>query len=412
MKAIWVGLVSIAVSAAYAQQPADLRTSPRGSRESRPATATTVRTVEPQILARSAIVMDFETGKVLWSKAPDTLRYPASTTKILTTLLAIENLNPDDLLVAPPKVETVRGSSLYLKTGETITVNDALYAMMLRSANDVCHALAVQMSGSLGSFARIMNERAAEMGATRTRFTNPHGLPDKQHVTTARDLAMIARAAMRNERFREVARTQRRTIERSANTQDVVLINRNKWLFKDESADGIKTGFTNDAGQCYVGSATREGFRVITVILNSKDWQADHKALLDFAFQNYDVGVRATAGRPLAEMPVSGGREESVRVAPLADVQALQRQRNGSLRFLWASGMPPAAPIQEGQRLGEIEIRDPEGFVLRVPVKALDPVAPVSILNRNFGNTHPTWYILAGALLCGAWVMRRKTRTY
>ena len=365
----------------------------------------------PVVAAKSAIVIDATTGKVLWSKDADTQRYPASTTKIMTSLILLENKDPDDLITAPFDVTKVGGSSLHLRPGESLTAHDALYAMMLRSANDVCHSIAVQLAGSEISFANLMNERAIEIGCTNTSFHNPNGLPNSQHKTTARDLALIAREAMRNETFREVVKTQKYWLNRSINQQDRLVINRNKWLLKDTTADGIKTGFTNDAGHTYVGSAVRNGFRVITVVLNTKTWEADHKALLDWSFANYAIGLRKNEGEPIGTLPVVNGSDATVSVAAKGDTQILQR--NGALQPLqitWAAGDEPSAPIRAGQDLGFAIVKDADGFSVRVPVQALSTVPRASLFSTStFAN--PTWYIVAGAMLCGAWVMRRRTRT-
>ncbi len=369
------------------------------------------RTVWPVVGAKSAIVIDAVTGKVLWSKAPDTSRFPASTTKIMTALLALEACETMPLVRAPLDVTKVTGSSLHLKPGESLSVDDAVYAMMLRSANDVCHSVALQLGGSEAGFARMMNERAKAIGCVRTSFKNPNGLPHKEHVTTARDLALIAREAMRNEAFREVVRTQKRWIDRSINQADRLLINRNKWLFKDTTADGIKTGFTKDAGHTYVGSAVRNGFRVITVVLGSPNWQDDHKALLDWSFDRYGIALQRKQGEQIGVLPVANGTDKMVRVTSKGATQMLQRMDAASpLSLNWDRDRLPEAPIVEGQDLGFAIIRDSDGFSVRLPVVALAPVdrAP-SVLNSTFRN--PTWYIIAGAMLCGAWVMRRRTRT-
>ena len=365
----------------------------------------------PVVLAKSAIVIDATSGKFLWSKDADTPRYPASTTKIMTSLLLLENKRPDDLIFAPLDVTKVGGSSLHLKPGESISVHDALYAMMLRSANDVCHSIAVQLSGSESSFADLMNARAREIGCTNTFFHNPNGLPDPLHKTTARDLALIAREAMRNETFRDAVKTQKYWINRSINQEDRLLINRNKWLFKDTSADGIKTGFTNDAGHTYVGSAVRNGFRVITVVLNTKNWQDDHKALLDWSFAHYTIGLKRREGEEIGALPVKGGTDAMVKIGAKGWTQLLQRKGAPfPLQVSWEGDSPPSAPIQAGQDLGFAVVTDADGYKTRVPVQALSTVPRASLFSTStFAN--PTWYIVAGAMLCGAWVMRRRTRT-
>ncbi len=365
---------------------------------------------EPIVLAKSALVMDAVTGKILWSRDPDTKRYPASTTKIMTALLTLESLDRSRKLTAPKDIGRVGGSSLYLKPFEQISVDDALYAMMLRSANDVCHTVAIELGGSLLGFAQKMNDRAREIGCTNTHFTNPHGLPDTGHVTTARDLALIGREAMRNADFREIAKTQQREISRPLNKKEALLINRNRWLAKDPTADGIKTGFTRAAGLTYVGSAVRDGFRVITVVLNTENWQHDHKSMLDWAFANYEVGLRAEGEQVMGRVPIAGAASPTVPVISEVPVQMLaQREPAEDLHLEWDSKVPPTLPIKTGQKLGQVVIRDRDGFSVKVPVRAAADVAAARRpLNSTFGQA--SGYILGGAMLCGAWVMRRKSR--
>lgn len=254
---------------------------------------------EPHVTAASAIVIDAETGRVLWEREADEIRYPASTTKIMTALLMIERMDLDSIYVAPPEIEGVTGSSLYLKVGERLKGHDLLYAVMLRSANDGATMAAVHIAGSVEAFSQMMNERAREIGCTNTNFNNPHGLNDDLHTTTARDLALIAREAMRNPTFARLARTTDHTIWRPSNPLDTILRSRNAWVRHEPSADGIKTGYTHPAGRCFVGSATRDGFRVITVVLRSEDWLADTRELTEWAFAHYARSAVALAGDPI-----------------------------------------------------------------------------------------------------------------
>jgi len=367
---------------------------------------------DPVVQGKSAIIIDAATGKVLWAKDAEAPRYPASTTKIMTALLTLESKDLFDLLKAPAGVTSVEGSSLHLKPGEEISVEDAVYAMILRSANDVCYMAAVRLAGSVSAFAARMNERANEIGCTGTHFDNPHGLPDKAHVTTAHDLARIARVAMKNPVFREVAKTRQRVIQRSINQEDTFLETRNKWLLKDPTADGIKTGFTNDAGHCYVGSAVRNGFRVITVIMNSPDTQVDQDAMLKWSFSNYEVGLSARPGELLFEAPIAGGKVPTFKLSPMVDTQLLSRigtKANFNFRLENAA----TAPIKAGQKLGYAVANDGAGFQVRVPVVALENV-DVKPQMFNLEGRIPAfaWYALGAAVAGGALLYKKRTRIY
>ena len=264
------------------------------------------------VSAPSAIVISAETGQVLWSKDAETSRFPASTTKIMTALLLIERCQPDDVITAPKGIKNVKESSMHLEEGERVSAHDMLYALLLRSANDGCVAVADHISGSVPAFAVLMNARAKELGCTNTHFDNPNGLNDPKHTISAHDLAIIAREAMMHPEFRDVVRLTKHHITRSINQKDTWMLSRNKWLKKDPSADGIKTGWTIPAGHCYVGSATRHGFRVITVVMHSEHWEADHKKLLHWAYANFEpTSLPATLAVAAADgtmIPVVQGR--------------------------------------------------------------------------------------------------------
>ncbi len=227
----------------------------------------------PPVTADSAIILDAQSGKVLWGKDMETARFPASTTKIMTALLLIEHCRPDEVITAPPGVDKVEGASLHLVPGEQVTAGEMLYALLLRSANDACVAVADHISGSVPAFCQLMNQRAVQIGCTNTHFDNPNGLNDDKHTISAHDLALVARTAMQYQEFRAVVGIRKHVILRSINQQDRTLVSKNKYLSMDPTADGIKTGWTREAGQCYVGSATRNGYRIITVMLHGTDWK-------------------------------------------------------------------------------------------------------------------------------------------
>ena len=200
----------------------------------------------------------------------------ASTTKILTAIIIIEDCKLDEEVTVPKEAEGAEGSSVYLKAGDVYTVEELLYGLMLRSGNDCAETLALYHSGSIERFAAVMNRRALRMGAEHSSFVNPHGLPDDRHYTTARDLALITAYAMENETFR--------TIVSCKFYEGRAWKNKNKMLFEYEGADGVKTGFTTRAGRCLVTSATRDGVRLVCVVLSSPQMYERTAELLDQAF--------------------------------------------------------------------------------------------------------------------------------
>lgn len=223
------------------------------------------------------------TGQTLHSRNAGVRLPMASTTKIMTALIIIEDCNADEVITVPDEAVGVEGSSIYLKHGERISIKDLLYGLMLRSGNDSAVALAIHHSGDEQKFAQIMNERAVKMGATNTHFTNPSGLPDDSHYTTAHDLCIIACRAMKNQTFRKIVSSKSYSGEYRS------YVNKNKILSRVEGANGIKTGYTLKAGRCLVSSAEREGMDVVCVVLNCPDMYERSQKLIERAFSEYEI---------------------------------------------------------------------------------------------------------------------------
>lgn len=229
------------------------------------------------------IAMELDSGTVLHSKNAD-LRLPmASTTKIMTALIIAEESNLDDVVTIPSEAVGVEGSSIYLKYGETISVKDLLYGLMLRSGNDAACALSIIHSGTVEKFVDRMNARAQELGADNTHFANPSGLPCDEHFTTARDLCNIARHAMKNETFRNVVSTK------CYNGEYRTFVNKNKLLSILDGANGIKTGYTQKAGRCLVSSAQRGGMDVVSVVLNCYDMFERSENIINTCFDKFSL---------------------------------------------------------------------------------------------------------------------------
>lgn len=366
----------------------------------------------PNVSAAGAIVMDADTGKVLWSKDADTPRYPASTTKIMTALLLIEKCKPTDVIQAPVDVEKVKEASMHLKPRERVPAKDMLYALMLRSANDGCYAVACHIGGSVEGFAKLMNERAKSIGCTGTTFRNPNGLNDPDHKTTPRDLALIAREAMKRPEFRTVTRTQKQQISRSLNQEDLWMINKNRLLKYDPTVDGIKTGYTNPAGKCFVGSAVRNGYRLITVVMKSEDWAADTKVLLDWAYAAHEWKTYFRPGEIVAAPRiVRGGASDEVPLGVTRVGKSLVT-KGSPAKVDFSLDVPDEllAPVQRGQAVGYIAYRDADGFAYRLPVVALVDVPAQTPVQAAVSRVDPWTATGAAALFGMAYLMRRKAR--
>lgn len=331
------------------------------------------------LASKSAIVLDAESGKVLYERDADTPRYPASTTKIMTTLLLLERCKLTDIVVAPKDVTKVGEASMHLKPGERVTVKNLAYAMMLRSANDGCYAAAVHLAGSVPKFSAMMNARAQEIGCKNTHFSNPNGLNDKNHLISARDLALIGREAMKNPMFAQIVRTPKFRIERSKNKADRWMVSRNKLLREDPTADGIKTGWTIPSGHTYVGSATRDGHRLITAILDSPTWKKDHLELLKWGFGAYERRPIALRSMTLGEIEVSDGTRSHVPVRPAQNVSTLTARGEWKAPRLELPKEAVAAPILPGQPLGTAVFIEADGFRREVPIVAAEGVDRVAL---------------------------------
>ena len=227
--------------------------------------------------ASAAVLMDADTGQVLYDHNGSRRMLIASTTKIMTALVALERASPTDVITVKQKHMT-EGSSMYLKPGERVTVEELLYGLLLCSGNDAALTLAISLCGSEQAFVRQMNCRAEKLGLTRTHFANPHGLDSGENYATALDLARLAQAALRNELFREVVSTK--TITCAGRT----LTNHNKLLWRYDGCIGVKTGYTKHAGRILVSAAERNGQQLIAVTIEDPDDWRDHAALLDHGF--------------------------------------------------------------------------------------------------------------------------------
>lgn len=380
-----IALVAICDPAAVASAPRRV-----------PPSQTPKTTGEPRVTATAAILVDATTGQVLYDRNAHLPWPPASTTKIMTALVALERARLDTPIeVSRPVARFREGTVVGLPEHAMIPLRDLLYALMLPSGNDVALAIAEGVGGSVPAFVDLMNERAASLGATQTHFTAPHGLYDRDHYTTAYDLSLIARAAMQYPTFREIVHTRSwlfavpgRPVRR--------LFNHNRFLSRFAGADGIKTGYVHESGMTLVASARRDGWRLIAVVLHSGDMYGDASRLMNLGFARYRPTLLASAGDPLtalnlpgAEKPLIGTVGEPV-YADLNAGDAVDRHvaLEGHLTL----------PISRGARMGEVRFYASGQLLRAVPlVSASDVHRHVQALRPVQASGFLSW--IAGQVL-------------
>lgn len=272
--------------------------------------------------AKAAVLIEEQTGILLYGQNETAPLPMASTTKVMTALMVLEYGHLDEVVVTGRNAFGVPGTSIYLSLGEKLTLEQMLYGLMLASGNDAAVAIAEHIAGSVDNFCKKMTERAAELGCKDTVFMTPHGLPNKIHHTTAYDLALIAREAMKYPLFRKIVSTQRATIPWEGRTYSRILNNKNRLLSSYEGATGIKTGYTRAAGRCLVFGAERDGLEVVGVVLNSPNWFDEAAKVMDFGFANYRYLLMLKSGEQVRSLPVTDGEEPAVSVLLQGDLAA------------------------------------------------------------------------------------------
>lgn len=299
---------------------------------------------ELAVSAKAAILMHADSGRVLYEKNADEHMLIASTTKIMTAIVVLEHCELDDLVEVDSRSAGIEGSSMYLKAGESYTVEDLLYGLLLVSGNDAASALALHVADSMEEFAELMNAKAAELGMTESSFKNAHGLDEEGHYSTARDMAKLAAYCMGNEDFARIAGTVSHTVG------EQTLVNHNRLLREYDGCLGLKTGYTMAAGRTLVTCAERDGARYVCVTLNDPDDWDDHKALYDWAFTNYSFAEVIPAGLSY-EVPLISGAEMT---APAETEGAAYALIQNGESYDMELELPAFAfaPISEGERAG------------------------------------------------------------
>lgn len=370
----------------------------------------------PEITSEAAILVDLASGRVLYEKNPERVMYPASTTKVLTALLAVRMSDLNDLVTMSENAVHAGGSAIWSTPGEELTVESLLWAIMLKSGNDAATALAEHMAGLVENFAELMNEESRRLGANHSNFVNPHGLHDDDHYTTARDLALIARAAMEEPLIRTMAATRTREISRADPKALSLLINTNKLLWNYEGTTGLKTGYTSQAGHCLIAVAERDERTLLSVVLKSGSGQvwSDTTALLDYGFYRFREVVLVNQGERVGSLPVVRGDGE-VRLQAESDLTyVLSYDESAQIRWEIRLDRELVAPLRQGEKVGTLTVRHGAGDIGQVPLVVGQDVV------RAGG-----WYrsLLTGGLLAGGLVIiiglirfsnqrRRRSRYY
>ena len=338
----------------------------------------------PELNGESGIVLDMATGTVLYEKNADEIREPASLTKILNLLVSLETLDMDQVVTIPEGIET-SGTTIGLVPGEEITVKNLMYGMMMESGNDAAEALAITAGGSVEEFGKMMNARAKECGAEHTDYKSPNGLnenPDQLNYTTARDLALISMEAMKNPKFRKIVSTKKYTIPATNKSEERELVNSNVCLwrnvklevngkkvpYKYKGCNGIKTGFTSDAGYCLAGSAKQGGTDYIAITLKADGYRnrcRDVIKMWDYAFANYETYQVIEGGSVVGVRRVKHGEKRKVELGIQEDLSVTinkgTAEEQGFTTEFRFDEEKVTAPVKKGQKMGQALVFNGKG---------------------------------------------------
>ena len=340
--------------------------------------------------------MDQKSGRVLFGHDIDKSLGIASVTKIVTALLALENGDPSSVVKISKNAVGLEGSSLYLYEGESITLENLLYALMLKSANDCAVAIAEHISGSVAKFADLMNQRTAELGAKNSHFVNPNGLTERDescNVSSAHDLALITAHCLLIPKFSEIVKTKSKTITRQ-NGIKYKMKNHNRFLTMYEGTCGVKTGFTKKAGRCLVTSVNKNNMNLIFVTLNDCDDWLDHKNAYDYAYSNYSPKLILKKGTSFGKIQIINGVEKTLKLTAKEDI-FIPVKENENVEFMIKIS-ELKAPVYVGQIVGEIAVKINDEEII-IPIKSPKEIMFKNVLYKVQGEFSKNFEILLRA---------------
>ncbi|WP_238442485.1 D-alanyl-D-alanine carboxypeptidase family protein [Desulfofalx alkaliphila] len=335
-----------------------------------------IAAASPKVTADAAVLMDAKTGQVYYAKNPDKQRSPASLTKVMTIILALELGDANEIVTVSKRAENISvGSQINLRAEEKISLGDLTKAAALFSANDSTIAIAEHLGGNHDNFVKLMNQKALAIGAVNTRFVNTNGYSVPNHYSTAYDLALITRYALKNDAFAELVSTKEATIHWAENGRKMDVRNTNRLLRSDyPGIDGVKTGTTARAGNCLIASATRNGQQLIAVVLHSRNRYEDAAALLEYGFNEFEEQRAVEKGEVLGAVQVESGVHSDVAVEAGDDIVVDAPKDGGKVELkVYMPGSVPA-PVEKGQQLGHAAVLYNGKVLKQVPLLATERV--------------------------------------
>lgn len=344
-----------------------------------------------EISAKSGVLLEAQSGEIVFGKNENTPLPMASTTKIMTAIVVIENENLSKTVKIQPQMTDIEGSSIYLHEGEELTVLELLYALLLESANDASVALAYTVCDSIEAFADLMNKKSLDIGLKNTHFTNPHGLDDENHFTTSYDLGILATYAMKNPTFAKIVSTHKMTIPLNNGEGTRVLINHNRLLRSYNGAIGIKTGFTKKCGRCLVSCATRDGVTLVCVTLNApNDWN-DHAKLLDYGFDQYESINLCSPERYVVKLSLINGKKDSIIAKSYDQLDVTLKKERVNISAHLEYDRLLSAPIRKGDTVGKIVFKNNGKEIGTVSLLAIEDVQSVNYKKSIFERITDKW---------------------
>ena len=314
--------------------------------------------------SQSGIIIEADTGKVLFEKDADTKRSPASMTKIMTMLLIVEELEKGNILLKDEvaiseRAASMGGSQIYLEKGSTATVEELLTTIAVGSANDSAVAMAEKIGGTVENFVVLMNKRAKQLGANNTTFKNPHGLDEEGHETTARDMALIAKEVVKHDNIIKLSSTYETTI-RHKNGKSLWLVNTNSLIKFYSGLDGLKTGFTDKAGYCLTGTMKRNDMRLITVVMHAEtkeDRNTDTINMMEYAYSMYNKKTLVSSENYLGNMFIDNAKSRKVKYYLEKDANVIVDKNTREVNYKYDIELDNIkAPLKKGDKIGTLKL--------------------------------------------------------